>query len=262
MKFWYKVIYFFVSCILLVGCASVQDANSISTALDENNTVEVHDNVDNNVNEREEVKDDDQELSLPAENPEIKVYDCLFQRIEQGDLIQIEIHYPQFRTTSGNGMGEREEINRINNQIFDYLMQEEYFVWIESRYNASVTYEICYIGNDYLSVIFEGYHNEFNHEKTPSALNFDLRTGELIDLETIISQEELWKCISENPESVLEGEWISSVGGREGVIEYLKEYLQVYGHKYDFALTERGIKIIVFNEMDNRIYYIAEIINE
>ena len=62
MKFWYKVIYFLVSSILLTGCTYVQDDDSISSSLDENNTVEVSDNVDNNGNE---VKDGQVGLNDP-----------------------------------------------------------------------------------------------------------------------------------------------------------------------------------------------------
>ncbi len=199
------------------------------------------------------------EALLTADDFAIHVYDCLFERKEQFGLIQVEMHYPQFRLANENKTDVPKEIDKMNRQIFEYLMLEDYYEWQDSRYNSEVTYKISYLGNDYISIIFEGNYNEFNLEKMPSALNFDLRTGELIDLETIIAQEELWSYVSENPEAVPEGEWISCVGGREGVIEYLETCLQEKTHIYDFAITENGVKILVPQEMDDRIYYWAEV---
>lgn len=188
---------------------------------------------------------------------EIRVHDCLLQRSEQGDLITIEIHYPQIRIVAEDNKLELE--NKINEQIFDYVMMDEYLEWTDSRYNSALYYDICYVGDDYLSIVFEGYLYEHNHPKAPSALNFDLHTGELVDLEDIVSPVELEEMFSANTERIVESKESAIVGGKAGVIEYLHNYLQEENHRYDFFITERGIKIIIFSEMDERNYFFQEI---
>lgn len=160
---------------------------------------------------------EEMEILLNAEDFGIEIYDCVFQRTEQVDLIDIQIHYPQIRFSNENDGRPPEILNKINQQIFKYVVLEDYFTWSDSRYNASVRYEISYVGNDYLSIIFEGDHYEFSREKVPSMLNFDLRTGEIISLEDYIEKDVVKEKLAEDIGCIQEGEFIDMVGGREGL---------------------------------------------
>lgn len=189
-----------------------------------------------------------------TDETEIIIYDCVFYRKEQGDLINVDIHYPQIRFSK-----EVEylpiEIQQINQQIYDYIIQEDDLSWHNRRYNCSVSYTVSYIGEDYFSIIFEGEQ----HAKTPSVLNFNMKTGEQVSLKEIISEEKLWSIIKEKPETITESESIKSVGGREGVIEYLEGYFETENHLNDYAIMKDGVKIIIFNKMDYKIYSIVNI---
>ena len=203
---------------------------------------------------------EEMEILLNAENFGINVYDCVFQRTEQIDLIDIQIHYPQIRFSNENGYRTPKILNKINRQIFEYVVLEDYFTWSDSRYNASVRYEISYVGNDYLSIIFEGDNYEFSLEKIPSMLNFDLRTGEIISLEDYIEKDVVKERLAEDIGCIQEGEFIDMVGGREGVKEYLEAYLSEEGPLYDFAITEEGLKFIIYPEWSlGKEYYIADV---
>ncbi len=200
------------------------------------------------------------EFLLNAENFGVNIYDCIFQRTEQIDLIDIQIHYPQIRFSNEGGYRPPEILNKINRQIFECVVLEDYFVWSDSRYNANVRYEISYVGNDYLSIIFEGEHYEFSCEKVPFMLNFDLRTGEIISLEDYVEKNVVKERLEEDIDCIQEGEFIDMVGGREGVKEYLEAYLSEEGPLYDFAITEEGLKFIIYPEWSfGKEYYIANV---
>lgn len=247
------MLWLFSFAMLLSGCNSIQNSQ-------ENNALQW--NLITN-EDKEIIYKNDTEIILESEDFEINIYDSVFQRVEQDDLIFIIIHYPQIRFSNENGIDVPEVLNKINKQIFEYLMQDTYFEWQDSRYNAVVNYEITYVGKDYFSVVFEGYHNEFNHERTPSALNFDLNTGELISLENYFSTDYLLQVITENPDCIQEEDFIDIVGGKEGVLDWLKNNLLVGTHQNDFAITESGLKFIIFSEGGSgKEYCIVDIILE
>ncbi len=233
MKFQRRAINILFVCILLSGCGNNNAVSDMQT------------------------KESIESASFDI-NSEITVYDCLMQRAEREDLVTVEVHYPQIRFQTDE---DKEEVaDKINEQIFDYVMMDEYFQWKDARYNTELNYTVCYVGERYLSILFEGYYQEYNHPKAPSVLNFDLHTGKVIGLEEVVSLEELETLLSEEPERILESENMAVVGGKTGAIEYLWNYLQEESHMYDFSVTEKGIKVIIFSQMDDRHYAFAEIV--
>lgn len=190
------VIYFVLFSVLIAGCAySV--------------------NEDDNIKADSAASIEEMEILLNAEDFGVNIYDCVFQRTEQIDLIDIQIHYPQVRFSNENDWCPPEILNKINRQIFECVVLEEYFTWSDSRYNANVRYEISYVGNDYLSIIFEGDHYEFSREKIPSMLNFDLKTGEIISLEDYIEKDVIKERLEADIGCIQEDEFIDMAGGRE-----------------------------------------------
>lgn len=246
LKIIFNLLLFIMSLsILAVGCAKSSEFNlNIGKIKKYNVKYDYYEN-NHNLNIIDQI--------VSEEGDEVIVYDCLYQRDEQKGLVSINIQYPQIRFMNENDTPS-DVVQDINRQIFEYVICPSDITWHDSRYNCSISYTINYVNSDYFSIIFEG-----EHVSVPSALNFNLKTGKLVNLNDLISGDELWQLISKNPEVIIEDKWISIVGGREGILEYLSEYLQENEHYYDYAITEDGFKFIIFNEIDNKMYYIANI---
>lgn len=250
-----SVLVIIVICFVFAGC----NQNDSIIEADEAKEIVVDEiDVDMNVTSEGEssaieceildVKDIQEYVDISSSNnDDIEIFDSIFHRSEQNQLYDVEIHYPQ---VSNYSMDNRDIVDKINQTIYDYVMLDEYSEWTGRRCNDYLSYTISYMDDDYMSIIFEGWHNEFNHEKGATALNFDLKTGEIIKLCDYVNVEQLLNAVNNNINLIHDEEMLFAVGGKDGVLSFLNQ-MDVNEDIYCWAITDEGISVFVRWELSN-----------
>lgn len=136
-----------------------------------------------------------------------------------GWTVRRDLKYPYFTG------GEKEETDKINEQIFQTIMRENMFVedWVTY---IEMTYEITFMDEQYLSILLEGNISRGGgYVEYSRGMNFDMSSGELLSLGDIyrwpLIQEAVKKAVEKDKLSVQEAKYDIWLEGEQKE-EYLK----------------------------------------
>ena len=101
-----------------------------------------------------------------------------------------DLKYPYFSGDQVVLLGE------INNQIYEWV-QDRNMVDSEGVYYTELTYEITYMDERFVSILFEGEGGGNSYYGYSHGMSFDLKTGELLSLTDFYEWSE-WKNLMEN----------------------------------------------------------------
>lgn len=246
--------------VIIVICFALTGCNQNKLAIEEEdkeNRVEEIDIETNDISEEKnsnvefeslDIKEAQENIDISSSyNEDIEIYDSIFYRSEQNELYDVEIHYPQIRNSS---MENNDIVDKINQAIFEYVIADGYNEWTGRRCNDYLNYTISYMDDEYMSIIFEGWHNEFNHEKGATALNFDLKNGEIIKLCDYVDLKQLLDAVNNDINLIQDEEMLFAVGGKEEVLNFLNQ-MDADENAYCWAITDEGISVFVRWELSN-----------
>lgn len=142
-------------------------------------------------------------------------------QVEGSDLIRTwDLRYPFF---DGNAIVV---LDQINEQIYA-LVQEKQMLDSEWDFSTEMTYEVTYIDERFVSILFNGNVSGSGYSEGCWGMNFDLETGKLLSLEDFYEWEELETSLIEAMEQDrLSVQILKGYKLLEG--EEKKEYLQKY----------------------------------
>lgn len=115
----------------------------------------------------------------------INVIECTFSM--KYDLVTVSISFPQLSGCQNQALEDK-----VNKQIYEYLITDELVIWSNERNEVIIDYEITCINSEVLSVVFSGCrNNRGNYSDYDTALTFDLLTGDKLSLTEVLSSETL-----------------------------------------------------------------------
>jgi len=91
------------------------------------------------------------------------------------DLVDINIRFPQL-----DGFQDENLEDKINKLIYNSVITQAETKWVGFRYEVNITYEITYIGQKYISIVFSGNKSDERYNSYKQALTINLKTGEKI----------------------------------------------------------------------------------
>lgn len=117
-------------------------------------------------------------------------------------------------------------LDQINAQVYA-LVQEKQMLDAEWVFSSEMTYEITYMDERFVSILFNGNVSGSGYSEGCWGMNFDLETGKLLSLEDFYEWEELEASLLEAVEQDRLSVWILK-GYKLLAGEQKKEYLQKY----------------------------------
>lgn len=157
-----------------------------------------------------------------------------------------DLKYPYFSGDEVAFLGE------INNQIYEWV-REKNMVDSEGVYYTELTYEITYMDERFVSILFEGEGGGNSFYGYSHGMSFDLKTGELLSLTDFYEWSE-WKNLMEN--AMEQGQLKTQIlrGYMELEEDENREYLEEYFIPL-FQDTEKGN--LDFYIKDGYLYFIT-----
>lgn len=139
-------------------------------------------------------------------------------------------------------------LDQINEQIYE-LVQENQMLDSEWVFSTEMTYEITYIDEYFVSILFEGSASGSGYSERSWGMNFDLETGKLLSLEDFYEWEEL----EESLEDAMEQDNLS--------VQILKGYMQLEGEEKKEYLEKYFMDLLRKDSefrRDNTCFFIKE----
>lgn len=93
------------------------------------------------------------------------------------DLVDISIRFPQL-----DGFQDENLEDKINELIYSSVITQAETKWGGFRYEVNITYEITYISQKYISIVFSGNKSDERYNSYKQALTINLKTAERIFL--------------------------------------------------------------------------------
>lgn len=141
-------------------------------------------------------------------------------------------------------------LKRVNDSIFEFVITKAFHGPREVDYDIEQTYEITYMDEHFLSVLFEGSTSEdMSYSSYSRGMNFDLKTEELLSLEDFYSWSE-WEKLMED---AMEQEKLS--------VQILEGYMEIDGEERKEYLEEYFIPLFQedsYIKQDNTYFYIKD----
>jgi hypothetical protein len=162
------------------------------------------------------------ELSLPSDHnfPDISATAMVYDEISnvhttekslltsKYGLVDISIAYPQI--TKNDNHVNNGSVDLVNMQIYDDILSgiskrinmkpEELFCWRNERLEISLTYEIMFLNDNYISILYQGYINirNGNYIEHTQGVTINIKTGGKAELGEFFNHEELSSIIKDN----------------------------------------------------------------
>lgn len=153
-----------------------------------------------------------------------------------------DMKYPYFR---GDNLWLFE---RVNDSIFEFVITKVFNVSREVNHDIEQTYEITYMDERFVSILFEGSTSDgMSYSSYSRGMNFDLKTEELLSLEDFYTWSE-WEKLMED---AMEQEQLS--------VQILEGYMEIDGEERKEYLEEYFIPLFredFYIKQDNTYFYI------
>lgn len=158
----------------------------ISNIYYKENTQQSYINVDN------EIIQVNSELSRSMTNEMTNLEKAMI--ISEGNIINYKIEYPYFDDYSN------EIMNKVNKLIYESAFPEdifEFFKYKDYTEDIQITYEIKFINDSYLSILFSGYCSTGgSYADYKKGVTIDLVNGKILSLGNFLSFSELQSIIN------------------------------------------------------------------
>lgn len=168
-----------------------------------------------------------------------------------GNVAQVDIEYPYLDDYTNEVAG------RINEQIYCTIITEDVFQYKENCEDLRISYEVGYVEDEMLSILFRGEKNtEYACENFEKALNFDIHDGKLLTISDLYEQAEIRRLLSNAIDS---NELIvkDTFGEEEKTDKLLKDYfIGLFDNDSYIRRTDN------FYIKENKMYFIVESVGE
>lgn len=162
------------------------------------------------------------------------------------DLVSISIGFPQI-----DGHDDVSIENKINEFIYNSVIAGDETNWNEYRYEVDISYEVTYLSEKYLSVVFSG--DTMGSIARKDALTVNLQTGERVLLSDFYNSIEVLNIINElgfTENCTVAGIlWDDSPDSRQLAIDLCNEqFMDIadYAEERRFYLREDRLGLIVW----------------
>ncbi|MDE7200170.1 MAG: hypothetical protein K2O15_15000 [Lachnospiraceae bacterium] len=139
-------------------------------------------------------------------------------------------------------------LKRVNDSIFEFVITQAFDGPREVIHDIEQTYEIAYMDERFVSVLFEGGTSEaMSYSSYSRGMNFDLKTEEILSMEDFYTWPE-WEKLMED---AMEQEQLS--------VQILEGYMEIDGEERKEYLEEYFIPLFQedsYIKQDNTYFYI------
>ena len=150
-----------------------------------------------------------------------KIYHCKMVRHEIGDLIDIEINYPQISY-------DIDTASIINLNIYEKVINEDMIVWHDSRFNYYLDYEITFYSDKMISILFRGDNECYG-------VNYNLETGKEMEIGQYVSSDVIMELLKNEEEPFF-----------KDILKKAIKEKNINDKLTNFFIWERGIGLIVW----------------
>lgn len=112
--------------------------------------------------------------------------------IFDGCLVEYNIKYPYLNDYSD------EHISKINQQIYNYVIPSDAFIYKDYRENIEISYSVTFASDQLLSIFFFGEHDAMgSYADYKRAITIDLNSGDILSLRDFFMVAEVQTIISD-----------------------------------------------------------------